>query len=143
MSVWLSVTPAYIQNSSVWQLFPRSFFLPRHLLHAMLVLFHLHNYCYNTDLGIYNHGILSRIDAELILHSVEYDCFLIRESMRHENDLVYSLKEQGQFLHILLEHKGEGSYGPHGQHEAYPNLEFFIKHVPKVPCFMPFLTEGI
>ncbi len=94
-------------------------------------------------LGIYDHGVLSRQAAELKLKLTDYDCFLIRGSERHRNNLVYSLKQKNKFTHILLEEKSNGLYGLKGESETYPSFEFFITNVARGFCLMPISLKGI
>ena len=72
--------------------------------------------CELTD-HIYNHGILTRNEAESILSSVDYNCFLVRQSPNAVGCVVYSYKDFGVFNHVKQEgtidqdfiHKTEGS----------------------------------
>ena len=52
---------------------------------------------------IYNHGELSRADAEALLSSLDYNCFLVRQSSNAVGCLVYSYKDYGHFNHVKKE----------------------------------------
>ena len=77
-----------------------------------------------------------------MLKSVDYECFLIRESERFKNHLVYSIKQKNKFTHILLEEKSDGTYGLKGEGVAYPSLDFFITNVARGFCLMPLRLKG-
>jgi len=76
----------------------------------------------------YSHGFLSRLEAESILSSVNYNCFLVRQSPNAAGCIIYSYKDYGFFNHV----KQEGSI----------NLEF-INRTEGSTCLMPIPLEGI
>jgi len=77
-----------------------------------------------------------------MLKSVDWECFLIRESNRFEKHLVYSHKRKSNFTHILLEEKIDGTYGLKGEGIIYSSLEFFITNVARGFCLMPLRLKG-
>ena len=76
---------------------------------------------------IYNHGDLSRTEAESILSSVDYNCFLVRQSSNAVGYVVYSYKDFGVFNHV----KQEGTI----------NRDFIHKTKRSV-CLMPVHLDG-
>jgi len=77
---------------------------------------------------LYNHGVLSRAHAEALLNSLDYNCFLVRQSSNAVGCFVYSYKDYGHFNHV----KKEG------------NIDLnFVHSTQESACLMPIHIKGM
>lgn len=88
--------------------------------------------------GSYNHGALTRKEAERRLRAVDYDCFLYRESESFPGCLTLSVKRKGKLNHVLMEWTGV-RFVPKGASQPFQDMTTFVNRVSSYlpPCPKP------
>ena len=88
--------------------------------------------------GISSHGRISRQESETRLTSVDYDCFLLRDSETRPGCITLSVKQKGVLSHVLVENTELG-YVPLGEVSAFKSIQSLVDHVNSYlpPCPFP------